>query len=39
MFEYISQSNTDWEDRNKMCLNASHIDTEIRKGGSVGLTQ
>ena len=41
VFEYISQSNTDWEDRNRMCLNASHSDTEIgeRKGGVCGLTQ
>lgn len=35
MFEYISQSNTDWEDRNIMCLNASHTDIGERKGGGV----
>ena len=41
MFECISQSNTDWEDGNGMCLNASHSDTEIGEGGggSLGLTQ
>lgn len=35
VFEYISQSNTDWEDRNGMCLNASHSDTEIGEGGGL----